>query len=167
MQLQPRDFDHNLDYNEDYQDNNSERSSSPDPLAINSEDEIWALSTQSEPTTFKQAICSPDAHPWKLAIKDELDKMDKYQVWTVIPRTSQRVITAKWVFTRKIDGKTGNPSNYKARWVARGFTQREGIDYTDLFSSVTHKDTLRFSTISTISIICLPWLVSAMQTGLG
>ena len=119
--------------------------SSPDPLAMNSDDEIFALIANSsgEPSNYSEAINSPESASWKAAIKDELDKMTHYQVWTVVPKSGQRVVTAKWVFTRKLDGKTGKPSKYKARWVARGFTQRKGIDYNELFSSVVHKDTLR------------------------
>ncbi len=38
---------------------------------------------------------------------------------------------ARWVYTRKIDGETGEPSAYKARWVAKGFSQIEGIDFNE------------------------------------
>jgi hypothetical protein len=35
------------------------------------------------------------------------------------------------------------PSSYKARWVAKGYSQREGIDFNELYAAVTHKDTIR------------------------
>ena len=74
-------------------------------------------------------------------MNDELAKMDKYNVWTVVDRQpNMRVIGARWVFTRKIDGQTGLPSTYKARWVAKGFSQVEGLDFNELFASVAHKD---------------------------
>jgi hypothetical protein len=41
--------------------------------------------------------------------------MAKYGVWEVVPRDKQRVLKARWVFTRKIDGKTGLPDKFKAR----------------------------------------------------
>jgi hypothetical protein len=49
----------------------------------------------------------------------------------------------RWVYTRKIDGTTGLPSTYKARWVAKGYSQVEGIDYNELYAAVAHKDTIR------------------------
>jgi hypothetical protein len=47
------------------------------------------------------------------------------------------------VSTRKIDGSTGLPSAFKARWVAKGFHQIEGVDFNEIFSSVAHKDIIR------------------------
>jgi hypothetical protein len=70
--------------------------------------------------------------------------MDKYEVWTVTDRVPGiKPLKAKWVFTRKIDGETGKPAAYKARWVAKGFQQCEGVDYNELFASVAHKDSIR------------------------
>jgi hypothetical protein len=70
--------------------------------------------------------------------------MDKYNVWEVVDRDPNlRVLKAKWVFTRKIDGDTGKPSAFKARWVAKGFSQKAGIDYNELYAGVAHKDSIR------------------------
>lgn len=66
-------------------------------------------------------------------------KMDKYDVWEVIPRTNQRTLTGKWVYTRKIDGETGKAKAYKARFVVQGFMQVAGRDFDELFASVAHK----------------------------
>jgi hypothetical protein len=45
------------------------------------------------------------------------------------------------VFTRKINGETGQLDQYKARWVAKDFSEREGIDFDKLYAGVAHKDT--------------------------
>jgi hypothetical protein len=50
---------------------------------------------------------------------------------------------AKWVYTQKIDGETGKPSRYKARWAAKGYSQIEGVDFDELFAAVAHKDAIR------------------------
>ena len=96
------------------------------------------------PNTYQQARNSSEGEQWQSAINEELAKMDKYSVWTVVDRQpSMRVIGARWVFTRKIDGQTGLPSTYKACWVAKGFSQVEGLDFNELFASVAHKDSNR------------------------
>ncbi len=73
----------------------------------------------------------------------ELAKMEKYKVWDVVDRKPEmRVVGARWVYTRKVDGQTGLPSTYKARWVAKGYSQIEGVDFNELFAAVAHKDTV-------------------------
>ena len=76
-------------------------------------------------------------------MKAELAKMEKYKVWDVVNRKPEmRVVGARWVYTRKVDGQTGLPSTYKARWVAKGYSQIEGVDFNELFAAVAHKDTI-------------------------
>jgi len=56
---------------------------------------------------------------------------------------------------RKIDGETGKPSAYKARWVAKGFSQIEGIDFNELFAAVAHKDSIRvLSLVNHLDLEC-------------
>lgn len=106
--------------------------------------EVFCLLASDCPQTFRQARNSPDWPKWLAAIKTELAKMDKYGVWEVVVRTDDmRVLEARWVFTRKIDGNTGEAAEYRARWVAKGFRQIEGVDYNEIFATVAHKDTIR------------------------
>jgi hypothetical protein len=135
--------------NEDYDSDISD-----DPLALKDGDTgaelvahaliTHASTAQPTPTTYKPARQSGEWEYWKQAINDELAKMNKYDVWEVVNRNqSTRVVGGKWVFTRKIDGNTGKPSKYKARYVAKGFSQIEGIDYNELYAAVAHKDSIR------------------------
>jgi hypothetical protein len=96
------------------------------------------------PKTFRQARNSPDWEHWYKAILAELSKMKAYDVWEIVIRDkNMRVLSARWVFTRKVNGDTGEVAAYKARWVARGYRQIEGIDFNEIFASVAHKDTIR------------------------
>ena len=57
----------------------------------------------------------------------------KNGVWEIVPRPSDKsVVTSKWIYKIKhaIDGSM---EKYKARFVARGFSQKEGIDYEETF----------------------------------
>jgi transposase InsO family protein len=117
--------------------------SSDDPLLLQP---AYANMVTMEPKTVAQAQQTSDWSQWELAMKAELAKMDKYNVWDVINRESVpniQTVGAKWVYTRKIDGNTGQPSKYKARWVAKGYSQIEGVDFDELFAAVAHKDTIR------------------------
>ena len=102
-----------------------------------------ALLATNIPQTYLQARNSGEWEHWKTSMDSELSKMDKYGVWDVVDRTNQRVLKGKWVYTRKIDGETGQPSTYKARFVAKGYSQIEGLGFNELFASVAHKDTIR------------------------
>jgi len=67
----------------------------------------------------------------------------KNAVWEIIPRPSDKsVVTSKWIYKIKhaIDGRT---DKYKEMFVARGFSQKEGIDYEETFSPTARYTTIR------------------------
>jgi hypothetical protein len=101
------------------------------------------MALDMSPKSYQQAMESNLAPLWRDAIKDELNKMAKYDVWTEIPRNGQKTISARWVFTTKINGTTGQPEKLKARWVARGYSQQWLFDYDKVFAAVAHKGSIR------------------------
>ena len=116
-----------------------------------------ALLATSIPQTFHEAHQSPKWPEWQKAITAELDKMEQYKVWDMVERTpNTRALKAKWVFTRKVDGETGKAATFKARWVAKGFSQVEGVDYNELYAGVAHKDSIRvfLSLINHLDLEC-------------
>ena len=77
------------------------------------------------------------------AIKDKLTFMQKNQVWDLVELpTNSRPVGCKWVFKTKRDAQ-GQIERYKVRLVAKGYTQQEGIDYKETFSSVSTKDSFQ------------------------
>ena len=101
------------------------------------------LTIDEEPVSFKQALKCSNSEKWLNAMKEELKSMDDNKVWDLVelPKGSKRV-GCKWVFKIKRDSK-GNIITFKARLAAKGFTQKEGIDYKETFSPVSKKDSLR------------------------
>lgn len=73
----------------------------------------------------------------------ELKAMEDMGVWEVVPRPENtNVISSKWVYKLKRDAN-GEISRFKARLVARGFTQVFGTDYLDTYAPVTRLETIR------------------------
>ena len=61
--------------------------------------------------------------------------------WELVERpTHQHVLTGKWAFKRKRN-INGQIKRHKARWVGRGFEQREGVDYFQTFAAVVRAST--------------------------
>jgi hypothetical protein len=98
---------------------------------------------ESDPTTFEEVMRSIHSSKWLDAMEDEVRSMSTNRVWDLeeIPKGA-KTIGCKWVYKTKYDSK-GNIERFKARLVAKCFTQREGIYYTDIFSLVSCKDSLK------------------------
>ena len=72
-----------------------------------------------------------------------MNSMISNRVWDLVELPNGvKPVGCKWVFKTKNDS-LGNIERHKARFVAKGFTQREGIDYTETFSPVSKKYSLR------------------------
>ena len=77
-----------------------------------------------------------DFEKWLDAMKSEIDSMHLNQVWTLVdPPEGIVLIGCKWIYKRKID-INGKIETYKAKLVAKGYSQRKGINYQKIFSSV-------------------------------
>lgn len=95
-----------------------------------------------EPLTYEDAISGPDADKWKEAIEEELAAHDKNQTWRMEPLPQNRTtVKCKWVF--KVKNSSNSSPRYKARLCAKGFTQRAGIDYDEVFSPVVRYESIR------------------------
>jgi hypothetical protein len=76
-------------------------------------------------------------------MEDEMRYISVNKVWYLeeIPK-GVKTVGYKWVYKTKCNSN-GNIERFKARLVIKGFTQREGIDYTEIFSPVSCKNYLR------------------------
>ena len=104
--------------------------------------------SQLEPKNIKEAL---EDSEWILAMQDELAQFERNDVWTLVPRPSNKnVIGTKWIFRNKSD-EDGVIIRNKARLVAQGYTQIEGIDFDETFAPVARIESIRML----LSLACL------------
>ena len=67
----------------------------------------------------------------------------KNDVWDVVPRPKDKsLVSSKWIFKTK-HSTDGSIEKFKARFVAQGFSQKEGIDYEETFVQVARYNSTR------------------------
>jgi hypothetical protein len=74
---------------------------------------------------------------------EEYSSIMKNDVWDIVPRLEGKsVVCSRWIY--KIKHATyGSVEKYKARFVARGFSQIEGVDYEETFAPVARYNSIR------------------------
>jgi hypothetical protein len=80
---------------------------------------------------------------WQDAMAEEYQSIMKNDVWDIVPRPEGKsVVTSKWIYKIK-HAANGSVEKYKARFVARGFSQVEEIDYEETFAPVARYTSIR------------------------
>jgi hypothetical protein len=89
-----------------------------------------------EPRMLAEAKCHPNWLWWKKAIGEELATLEAAGTWVLEePPPGANIISSKWVFKAKKDA-TGIIAQFKARLMAQGFSQINGVDYNDTYAPV-------------------------------
>jgi hypothetical protein len=97
---------------------------------------------ENEPTFFEEAIQNKE---WADAMTAEYQSIIKNDVWEIVPRPKIKyVVYSKWLYKIK-HVADGSIEKHKTRFVAHGFSQKEGIDYEETFAPVA-----RYTSIITI-----------------
>src|SRR5260370_25048111 len=91
-----------------------------------------------EPCSLTEAKRRPDLLLWEKANQEELATLKTAGTWKLEEAPPEaNIIGSKWVFKAKKDA-VGNIARYKARLVAQGFSQIDGVDYDDTYAPVAH-----------------------------
>jgi hypothetical protein len=105
---------------------------------------VWNQETdKTPPKTLKQAMATPFAKDWAEAAVEEWLSLVSNNTWTLVEREPwMKVIPCKWIFTVKTL-HDGSLDRFKARLVAGGHRQVEGVDYNETYAPVSKHATLR------------------------
>ncbi|GJW49729.1 putative ribonuclease H-like domain-containing protein [Tanacetum coccineum] len=115
-----------------------------DQQRTNHTDQLHCLSacflSQLEPTSIAKALEDPD---WVDAMQEEMQQFINQQVWKLVPLPDgKHAIGTKWILKNKRDAR-GIVVRNKARLVAQGHRQEEGIDYDEVFAPVARIEAIR------------------------
>ena len=97
-----------------------------------------------EPRSVKEALNLPERQNWIDAMKAELDALVENGTWEVVdePKKGTNIVDSKWVLKIKFDAD-GDVKRLKARLVARGFSQKYGVDFSETFAPVIKMSSVR------------------------
>lgn len=105
---------------------------------------LMRRSVEIELSSFEEAVQQP---LWVDAMVEEYDSIIRNNVWEVVPRLADKsMVRSRWIYKVKKE-TNGSVEKHKAIFVARGFSQVEGINYDQTFSLVA-----RYSSIIVLAL---------------
>ncbi|WVZ02641.1 hypothetical protein V8G54_023447 [Vigna mungo] len=91
------------------------------------------LTGEGEPENYEEACQMTDASKWEFSMKDEMKSLMSNQIWELVELpVGKKALHNKWVYRVKEDHD--GSKRYKARLVVKGFQQKEGVYYTEIFA---------------------------------
>ena len=95
-------------------------------------------------SAYREAEISSEFKMWKDAMIEEMSSLHKNDTWELseLPKRN-KTISSKWVFAKKQGFSDDDTLQYKIRFVAKGYTQREGIDFNKVFSPIVKHSSIQ------------------------
>ncbi|GAU39052.1 hypothetical protein TSUD_396570 [Trifolium subterraneum] len=116
-----------------------------------------AFMADVEPVNWHEALSDPN---WKNAMNEEIKSIEKNNTWRLVDLPAhKKPIIVKWIFKIKRN-PDGGIVKHKARLVARGFLQQQGIDYNEVYAPVARMETIRLVIVIASS---MNWSLSHMD----
>ncbi|CAM8965989.1 unnamed protein product [Rhodiola kirilowii] len=104
------------------------------------EDAAAFFTSLDDPTSYSEAVKD---QKWRDAMNNEIEAIEKNKTWELVNLPANaRSIGVKWVFKTKLN-EDGKIDKCKARLVVKGYSQKKGVDYTEVFAPVARWDTIR------------------------
>ncbi|CAI5951353.1 unnamed protein product [Closterium sp. NIES-65] len=94
------------------------------------------------PRSYAEAVEGPYSSQWQAAMDAEMASWKSTGTYVdAVPHPGANIVSGMWIF--RVKRPPGSPPVFKARYVARGFSQRQGVDYFQTFSPTSKMTTLR------------------------
>ncbi|CAI7932775.1 unnamed protein product [Closterium sp. NIES-54] len=93
------------------------------------------------PRSYAEAIEGPYSSQWQAAMDAEMASWKSTGTYVEVPPHGANIVSGMWIF--RVKRPPGSPPVFKARYVARGFSQRHGVDFFQNFSPTPKMTTLR------------------------
>ncbi|GJV43293.1 retrovirus-related pol polyprotein from transposon TNT 1-94 [Tanacetum coccineum] len=116
-----------------------------DEIVTSPKPKFFLFISTVEPKNMNEALTDESLtdESWIIAIQEELNQFVANDVWEIVPQPkNMTIIGTKWVFKNKLD-ENGVVSRNKARLVAQGYNQQEGIDYNETYATVARLESIR------------------------
>ena len=105
--------------------------------------DYYVFNIEKNPQNLKEALTSSDAIFWKETVNDKMKSLISNRTWKLVDLPSGcKTIGCKWVL-RKMLKPNGSINKFKARFVTKGFKQKDDLDFFDTFSLVTSITSIR------------------------
>ena len=101
------------------------------------------LTDEGEPNCFQEACKVEHSKEWKKAMEEKMNSLLENKTWELVnlPK-GRKALQNKWVYRIKHEGDK-KKERYKARLVVKGFSQKEGIDFIEIFSPIVKMSSIR------------------------
>uniref|UniRef100_A0A2N9GFS8 Integrase catalytic domain-containing protein n=1 Tax=Fagus sylvatica TaxID=28930 RepID=A0A2N9GFS8_FAGSY len=112
------------------------------PSTRYSTSEYVLITDEGEPESFQEVQSHKDKQSWMEAMHEEMNSLHKNNTYELVELPKgKKALRNKWVFKLKKDGE--KLVKYKARLVVKGFNQKQGIDFDEIFSPVVKMSSIR------------------------
>lgn len=96
-----------------------------------------------EPATYQEAVSCAKMEDWSKAMKEELNSHRELATWELVELPiGQKLLGSRWIYKIKKDA-SGQVIKRKARLVAQGFNQQQGVDFLEAYAPVAKHTTLK------------------------
>jgi len=100
------------------------------------------LTDSGEPESYEEVQQTDARGEWESAMEEEMQSLTKNKTWELVKLPKgKKALHNRWIY--RIKGDTDGRRRYKARLVVKGYEQRAGVDYTDVFAPVVKLTTIR------------------------
>ncbi|CAI7922396.1 unnamed protein product [Closterium sp. NIES-54] len=94
------------------------------------------------PCSYAEAITGPYSSQWQIALDAEMASWKSTSTHVdAVPPYGANIVDGKWIF--RVKRLSGSPPAFKARYIARGFSLREGVNFFQTFSPTSKMTTLQ------------------------